>query len=117
MLNDSDWHCVLEWIPRNSVQTSTYTADILSLIAPWKRAENAKWKWLQPLIFWKSRWFQEGREVVGLNNLALVHFELADESNSCKVIQDLYWFSCWYPTQIVYSRFESQLTPNQSLLK
>ncbi|WP_373526360.1 PhoD-like phosphatase [Nostoc sp.] len=117
LLTNSDWHCVLEWIPRQNAQTSDCTADILSLIAPWKRAENTKWKWLQPLILWKSRWFQEGREVVGLNNLALVHFELADASSSCKVIQDLYWFSSWYPTQVVYTRFESQLTPNQSLLR
>jgi hypothetical protein len=112
-----DWYCVLEWIPRQSTQTSRCTADVSSLIAPWKRAENAKWKWLQPLIFWKSRWFQDGQEVVGLNNLALVHFELADVSSSYKVIQDSYWLSCWYPTQIVYSHFESQLTPNQSLLQ
>ncbi|MEH2347913.1 MAG: PhoD-like phosphatase [Nostoc sp.] len=117
MVTNYDWHCVLEWIPRKTVQTSAYTADILSLIAPWKRAEDAKWKWLQPLMFWKSRWLQEGREVVGLNNLGLVHFEFADRSRSDKVIQDLYWFSSWYPTQIVYSRFESQLTPNQSLLE
>jgi hypothetical protein len=116
-LTNSDWHCVLEWIPRNNVQTSACTADILSLIAPWKRAENAKWKWLQPLMFWKFRWFQEGREVVGLNNLGLVHFELVDEGSSCKVIQDLYWFSSWYPTQVVYSRFETPLKPNQSLLR
>ncbi|MEH1893806.1 MAG: PhoD-like phosphatase [Nostoc sp.] len=117
MVTNYDWHCVLEWIPRNPVQTSRFGADISPLIAPWKRAENAKWKWLQPLMFWKFRWFQEGREVVGLNNLALVHFEFADASNSDKVIQDLYWFSSWYPTQIVYSRFESQLIPNQSLLE
>ncbi|MEH2095232.1 PhoD-like phosphatase [Nostoc sp.] len=117
MVTNYDWHCVLEWIPRNPVQTSRFGADISLLIAPWKRAENAKWKWLQPLMFWKFRWFQEGREVVGLNNLALVHFEFADASNSDKVIQDLYWFSSWYPTQIVYSRFESQLIPNQSLLE
>ncbi|MEH2137134.1 MAG: PhoD-like phosphatase [Nostoc sp.] len=117
MLTNSDWHCVLEWIPRNSVQTSRFGADISPLVAPWKRAENAKWKWLQSLMFWKFRWFQDGREVVGLNNLALVHFEFADASNSDKVIQDLYWFSSWYPTQVVYSRFESELTPNQSLLE
>ncbi|MEH2440167.1 PhoD-like phosphatase [Nostoc sp.] len=117
MVTNYDWHCVLEWIPRNPVQTSRFGADISPLIAPWKRAENAKWKWLQPLMFWKFRWFQEGREVVGLNNLALVHFEFADASNSDKVIQNLYWFSSWYPTQIVYSRFESQLIPNQSLLE
>ncbi|MEH1827876.1 MAG: PhoD-like phosphatase [Nostoc sp.] len=117
MVTDYDWHCVLEWIPRNSVQTSDCTADILSLIAPWKRAENAKWKWLQPLMFWTFRWFQEGREVVGLNNLGLVHFEFADGNSSGKVIQDLYWFSSWYPTQLVYSRFKTHLTPNQSLLR
>ncbi|MBW4611782.1 MAG: PhoD-like phosphatase [Desmonostoc vinosum HA7617-LM4] len=115
-LVNPDWYCLLEWIPRHSTQTNSIANDISSLIPPWKRAENAKWQWLQPLMFWKSRWFQQGREVVGMNNLALVQFERIDENSSCQVIQDVYWLSCWYPTQIVYSRFETQLTPNQSLL-
>ncbi len=115
-LTDPDWYCVLEWIIRQSAHTSNCTADISSFIAPWKRARNTKIRCLQPLMFWKSRWFQEGREVVGLNNLGLVQFELPNAGSSYEIIQDSYWFSSWYPTQIVYSRFATQLTPNQSLL-
>ncbi|MDF5706586.1 MAG: PhoD-like phosphatase [Nostoc sp. S4] len=116
-LTDPDWYCVLEWIIRQTAQTSGCTADISSFIAPWKRAENTKRRYLQPLMFWKSRWFQEGREVVGLNNLSLVQFELPSSSSSYQIIQDSYWFSSWHPTQIVYSRFTTELTPNQSLLE
>ncbi|MBW4642735.1 MAG: PhoD-like phosphatase [Goleter apudmare HA4340-LM2] len=110
-----DWHCTLEWIPRDRIQTPRWQSDISSLITPWKRAQTAKWQWLQPLIFWQSRWFQEGREVVGLNNIALVQFESAEASSSYKVMQDLYWLSSWYPTRIVYSRFETQMIPNSFL--
>ncbi|MBW4673553.1 MAG: PhoD-like phosphatase [Desmonostoc geniculatum HA4340-LM1] len=115
-LTDPDWYCVLEWIMRQSAQTSNCTADLSSFIAPWKRAKIAKRRCLQPLMFWKFRWFQEGREVVGLNNLGLVQFELPDAGSSYQIIQDSYWFSSWYPTQIVYSRFATELTANQSLL-
>ncbi|WP_017653238.1 hypothetical protein [Fortiea contorta] len=109
-----DWRCVLEWIPRNSARTPDFSADVSSLIAPWKQAQMSRWVWLQPLMFWKYRWFQEGKEVLGLNNLALVHLELENEGSSYRVMQDLYWLCSWYPTQIVYSRFQTQLRPNQS---
>jgi hypothetical protein len=110
-----DCYCALEWIPRQNTRTPDFGANIPWLITTKQQARNDKWKWLQQLMFWNLPWFQEGREVIGLNNLALVKFELADTSKPHKVIQDLYWFSPWYPTQIVYSRFESQLVPNQSL--
>jgi len=67
-------------------------------------------------MLWKLRWFQDGREVVGLNNLALIRFEPTEESNAGAIAQYLYWFSPWQPTQVVYSRFVSQLTPNRTLL-
>ncbi|MCG6135971.1 MAG: PhoD-like phosphatase [Nostoc sp. LLA-1] len=104
-----DWNCELEWIPRQNIQTPNFGTNLSWLRTPRQTAKNEKWQWLQQLIFWKSPWFQEGREVVGVNNLALVQFELTDTSNSYKVMQDSYWFSSWYPTRIVYSRFESQL--------
>nr|WP_322657007.1 PhoD-like phosphatase [Dendronalium sp. ChiSLP03b] len=111
-----DWNCALEWIPRQKTYVSYFGANLPWLRTPRQKAKNDKWRWLQRLMFWKSPWFQDGREVVGFNNLALVQFELTP-SNSYKVIQDLYWFSSWYPTQIVYSRYESELVPNQSLWK
>jgi hypothetical protein len=106
-----EWNCLLEWIPRQRNQTPDFGRNLSWLMT----RKNSQWKWLQRLMFWKSPWFQEGREVVGLNNLALVHLELADTDSTYKVIQDLYWFSSWYPTQIVYSRFETELMPNPIL--
>ncbi|AFZ26502.1 PhoD-like phosphatase [Cylindrospermum stagnale PCC 7417] len=111
-----DWNCALEWIPRQSARTPDFGANVPWLMTPRQKAKNDKWRSLQCLMFWKYPWFQDGREAVGLNNLALVHFELADTQSADKVIQDMYWFSSWYPTQIVYSRFESQLSPNQRLV-
>jgi len=114
-LINSDWHCVLELIPRCKTQNAEFSPDILALIAPWNRPEKAKWRSLQPLMFWKARCFQDGKEVIGVNNLAVVHFDMTSESSVGKVIQDLYWFSSWYKTELVYSRFESQLLPNRDL--
>ena len=111
-----DWICALEWIPRQSTHLPDFGANLPWLLTPQEKAKNYKWRWLQRLMFWKSPRFQDGREVIGFNNLALVQFELTANA-SYKVIQDLYWFSSWYPTQIVYSRFESKLVHNESLWK
>ncbi|MCC5641060.1 PhoD-like phosphatase [Nostoc sp. CHAB 5844] len=110
-----NWQCALELIPRQKTQPANLKTDMLTFIAPWNRPEKAKWRSLQFLMFWKSKWFQDGKEVVGVNNLALVQFEPTDENLASKVIQDLYWFSSWYTTKLVYSRFESQLLPNRDL--
>ncbi|MDZ8050075.1 MAG: PhoD-like phosphatase [Aulosira sp. ZfuVER01] len=104
-----EWHGVMEWIPRTSTQTADFGNDVSWLMNSRQQAKNHKWRWLQYLTFWKLPWLQDGREVIGLNNLALVQFEIDDNSDR-KVIQDMYWFSTWYPTQIVYTRFETQLS-------
>ncbi|BAB76305.1 PhoD-like phosphatase [Anabaena sp. FACHB-709] len=114
-LTNPDWHCVLEWIPRQPTQNFYHQLDMSTFITP-KNRRNLRWQWLKPLKFWQSPWFQDGREVVGLNNLAFVHFELSGNSNSYQVIQDTYWFSSTSTTQIVYSRFATDLQPNQYLL-
>lgn len=114
-LTNPNWHCVLEWIPRQRHQHFHSQVDMSTFVAPWNR-QKARWQWLQSLKFWHSPWFQDGREVVGLNNLALVHFELSDTNNAYKVIQDTYWFSSTFSTKIVYSRFATNFQPNQYLL-
>ncbi|BAY24594.1 hypothetical protein NIES2100_43890 [Calothrix sp. NIES-2100] len=103
-----EWHGLMEWISRTSTKTADFGTNVSWLMTAKKQAKTHKWEWLQYLAFWKLPWFQDGREVIGLNNLALVHFEV-DNNNSAKVMQDLYWFSTWYPIEIVYSRFESEL--------
>jgi hypothetical protein len=111
-----DWACVLEWVPRQPTRVAPFGDDVAWLLPPWKQTRNTQRRWLQPLMPWKFRWFQDGREVVGLNNLALIRFEPTEESEAGAIAQYLYWFAPWHPTQVVYSRFVSQLTPNQKLL-
>jgi hypothetical protein len=111
-----DWGCALEWIPRQPAQTADFGVVLPWLLSRAVQKKFARWRWLQPFKFWRTRWFQDGNEVVGLNNLALVQFAETEETHCQKVIQDLYWFSSWSPTQIVYSRYESQLLPNQPLI-
>ena len=105
-----DWYCTLEWIHREAAQKIYFKDNSSWLMPPWKRERLAKW-W-RFLMFWKSLWFQDGREVVGLNNLAFVHFEGTDASH---VVQDLYWFSTNSPVQLVRSRFKAELNPVPSI--
>lgn len=110
-----DWYSALEWIPRKPSQTPEFGHSVEWLVSPVKRKTNARWQWLQRFMFWQSRWFQDGREVVGMNNVALVQLNREDD-RPFEVIQDVYWYSSWHPDQIVYSRYQCPLTPNQSLL-
>ncbi|HEY9762075.1 MAG TPA: PhoD-like phosphatase [Trichocoleus sp.] len=108
----SDWTCALEWVPRQAATVPEVGRNVA-----WMGVRSHFYpSWLQSLQFWKSRWFQEGREVVGLNNLALVQFESEETAPAIIVIQDAYWVSPWSPVQIMRSRFSSSLTPNQKLV-
>ncbi|NJL84793.1 MAG: PhoD-like phosphatase [Leptolyngbyaceae cyanobacterium SM1_1_3] len=104
-----DWACVLEWIPRRHQEPLERDARAFYL----RQQRSALRTWLQPLFFWQSRWFQSGREVVGLNNIALVSFETATTPPT--VTQQSYWFSR-ATAAIAVSRFTSDITPNNPLL-
>ncbi|MEA5565879.1 PhoD-like phosphatase [Anabaena sp. UHCC 0399] len=114
--HNPDWYCVLEWIPRQSTQDFHSQREMSFLINAHKKAQNSYLQWLQPFMFWQYRWFQDGKEVVGLNNISLVHFDLAEMENDYKVIQDVFWCDSKSSTQIVYSRFAINLQPNQKFL-
>nr|AVH79572.1 hypothetical protein [Nostoc sp. PCC 9448] len=111
-----DWYCLLEWIPRQRTQNFFSKPDGCSLSNIYRQGKKYRWRWLKPLLFWQSRWFQDGREVVGLNNIALVYFELTSPDSDYKVIQDIYWFDSICSDQIVFSRFATYLHPNRQLL-
>ncbi|BAT56534.1 hypothetical protein NOS3756_55410 [Nostoc sp. NIES-3756] len=114
-LTNPEWHCVLEWIQRQPTQKFPSPVDMSTFVLLRNRTSYRS-SWLQRFKFWQFPWFQDGREVVGLNNLASVHFELSTTSNCYQVIQDSYWFSLPLSTEIVYSRFATNLQPNQYLL-
>ncbi|MCF4970425.1 alkaline phosphatase D family protein [Nostoc sp. CMAA1605] len=110
--NNPDWYCLLEWIPRQSTKNFYQLTDISGLVPAHKPTINPKWRWLAPLMFWRSRWFQDGREVVGVNNIASVHFDLTAVENDYQVIHDIYWFDSICSNQVVYSRFSTNFQPN-----
>ena len=64
---------------------------------------------------WYNRWLQEGDEVVGFNNIGLVHFERDRSNAELQVIHDLYWYAPWTRLHIVYSRFKTKLNDTHYL--
>lgn len=60
---------------------------------------------------WRNRWFQEGEEVVGQNNLGQVSFFRSGRLDQpLAVIQDLYWYCPWNSSQILVSRYRVSLS-------
>ena len=104
----ADWRCQLDWLRRQPAQPAAINPDLFWLMPPQANpsqfALSRLFRWLR---FWNARWFQEGQEVVGVNNIALVHFQ--DEDKAPIVLQDHYWFSSWKPIEVVRSRFETSL--------
>lgn len=93
-----DWKCTLEWLRRRAVRRYSAKLD-----RSWVVVDSGR-SWLK---FWRWKWFQDGREIIGVNNIALVSFESA--SHTLTVFHNLYWFSRWKPLQIVQSRYDCGL--------
>lgn len=92
-----DWQYTIQWIPRQPTQVLGQH--------PFRLPSS----WLQKFVqLWRNRWLQEGKEVVGHNNLSIVHFEGSDANLT--VVQDVYWYSIWHPQQVVFSRYEVPLS-------
>ncbi len=107
-----DWHIQLKWLKRRRAESVQLRGELSDLLPPKQRSRLLSLAWLK---FWRARWLQEGREVVGMNNIALVYFQPVRESEDPvspdsvlkpTVRQSHYWFSPWTPTQVVCSRFE-----------
>ncbi len=95
-----DWECTLESIERQP-------AKIFNFDSTDPTAKNSQLtRYLQPLMWWKSGWFQDNREIVGMNNLAVVTWQ------SESIVQDLYWYFPQHPDRLVFSRFSTPFVPN-----
>ena len=95
-----DWQYRIEWIKRQPTQAM-----------PWRERGITKspanlgqriWDSIVTLL-WRNPWLQEGKEVVGRNNLSLVRFNW---SGTKQVIQDTYWHPPWQETATVKSSYE-----------
>ncbi len=110
-----DWQCQMKWLKRQRAQPAMKSAmksgaerpvSLSELVPPTARAPYSLTQWL---AFWNARWFQEGTEVVGVNNIALVRFQVAPPSGNpakLSVTQEHYWFSPWLATEVVCSQFK-----------
>ncbi|MEG4281556.1 PhoD-like phosphatase [Microcoleus sp. A006_D1] len=57
-------------------------------------------------LLWRNRWLQEGDEIVGYSNIAIVSFQWPAEGDGEKaVIQNVYWRPLWEPDSVVYSQY------------
>lgn len=104
-----DWGYSITWIKRQPAQPLSW-ANLDGWRSPSHQRSNwaiRLYRWVAQL--WRNRWWQEGREVVGLNNIGLVSFQPSPEADSVIVIQDLFWYPPWNPNQVVSSRFQTSL--------
>ncbi|PSF36787.1 PhoD-like phosphatase [Aphanothece hegewaldii CCALA 016] len=86
----------IKWIKRQPSHIALKDVTWLKSYHQMRRAKN----WLS--FIWKNKWLQEGTEVVGLNNLGVISFNIAENTD---IIQDLYWYAPWKPNNIVFSRY------------
>jgi hypothetical protein len=103
-----DWECTLTSIDRQQAKIVTCVGG--SPVQPNRTdlpAKNSQLtRYLQPLMWWKSGWFQANREIVGMNNLAVVAWQ------SQSIVQDLYWYFPQQSDRLVFSRFVAPLPPD-----
>jgi hypothetical protein len=122
-----DWRYRIEWIDRELAREFNVPDERAErLLVDWRLKEpsdRSSWgKKLFDLVswLWRNRWFQEGKEAIGHNNLGLVTFAWPANNEEAKaVIQDVYWRSPWQPEAIVSSRYlvSLQLDPPPPLPK
>ncbi|MGI0488343.1 PhoD-like phosphatase [Pantanalinema rosaneae CENA516] len=104
-----DWGYSITWMNRQAAQPLLW-----SNAGDWRLSSQRRSGWLGRLYrwiswLWRNRWWQEGREVVGLNNIGLVSFQPSLTRGSTIVVQDLFWYPTWNSRQVVGSRFQTPL--------
>jgi len=101
-----DWRYHIEWIRRQPAQIVFDRSHL-----PKPGSKNLFKQIVHKLVqlVWNNRWMQEGREVVGLNNIGLVQFESTESPDSQLVLHDLYWYAPWRTDAIAFSRYEASL--------
>ncbi len=100
-----DWGYRIDWMKRQRARVFLqHTGEGLS-------SKSAKLSLVQRLwqivsLLWRNRWLQEGDEIVGYSNIAIVSFQWpADRDGEKAVMQNVYWRPVWAPDSVVYSQY------------
>lgn len=106
-----DWGYSTDWLRRQPARQP----DWIQGPAPWLGGKNRPARSHQGLFrrLWYGRWLQEGPEVVGVNNIALIQFEFSAIRGRLGIIHDIHWYAPWCAQRIVYSRFTAEIQAAQ----
>jgi len=103
-----DWQYHIEWIKREKA-TFVPWAGKKESSTPSRYRHSAGWRAAMGNLvsmLWRNRWLQEGEEVIGHSNFAVVSFAWPQNNEDAKaVIQDSYWRPPWEQSRVVYSRY------------
>jgi hypothetical protein len=103
-----DWGYRIDWIKRQRARVFLQheTGDMSSKSAKNKQLSLVQRLWNFISLLWRNRWLQEGDEIVGYSNIAIVSFQWpADGEGEKAAIQNVYWRPLWEPDSVVYSQY------------
>ncbi|UNU23881.1 PhoD-like phosphatase [Microcoleus vaginatus] len=103
-----DWGYRIDWIKRQRarvfLQQENGTASDRSHKNKQLPLLHRLWNFIS--LLWRNRWVQEGDEIVGYSNIAIVSFQWPAEGDGEKaVMQNVYWRPLWEPDSVVYSQY------------
>ncbi|MEG4335002.1 PhoD-like phosphatase [Microcoleus sp. AT9_A2] len=103
-----DWGYRIDWIKRQRarvfLQLENGTASDRSHKNKQLSFRRRLWNFIS--LLWRNRWLQEGDEIVGYSNIAIVSFQWpADDDGEKAVMQNVYWRPLWEPDSVVYSQY------------
>lgn len=98
----------IAWVSRQKAQSAQLPAT-----RRWsRRARQPKLcRFIKAAVswLWRNRWFQEGSEVVGHNNLGFVTWSEPESGEPQYIRHDIYWYPPWDMTRPVESRYQVSL--------
>jgi len=107
-----DWWYHIEWIKRQKSQKNPWYKAQSDLASANHKSSFSLSSWL-----WRNQWFQEGQEVVGIANIALVSFHWHQNDREPKIVtQDVFWHRYWDDNGVVYSRYDVPLELKKLLI-
>ncbi|MEG5033449.1 PhoD-like phosphatase [Microcoleus sp. AT3-D2] len=103
-----DWGYRIDWIKRQRARVFLLLEKGTASDRTHKNKQlsflHRLWNFIS--LLWRNRWLQEGDEIVGYSNIAIVSFQWPAEGDGEKaVMQNVYWRPLWEPNSVVYSQY------------
>jgi hypothetical protein len=112
-----DWGYRVDWMKRQRARVFLQheDGDMSSILPKNKLLLLLRRLWNLIALLWRNRWLQEGDEIVGYGNIAIVSFQWPAEGDGEKaVMQNVYWRPLWAPDSVVYSQYFVSLGLDES---